>query len=217
MRDARNYAAEELYDENDGGNDGGNGVGGIGDDIGDPTDADGNQLDDSQIRQIEAQVKIEVVQAAKAAKSVGKLPSSIERVVDQIVNVTTPWHDVLERFMVSKIKDGYSWSRPNRRFIAKNIYIPGTDYKPKMGKLVIGVDTSGSISQEVLNYFGGHINRILSTCNPESVIVVYCDAKVQAVDEYAPDDYPVQLVAHGGGGTSFKPVFDYIDNNNIEP
>jgi predicted metal-dependent peptidase len=217
MRDARNYAAEELYDENDNENDNENGGGGIGDDIGDPTDADGNQLDDSQIRQIEAQVKIEVVQAAKAAKSVGKLPSSIERIVDQIVNVTTPWHDVLERFMVSKIKDGYSWSRPNRRFIAKNIYIPGTDYKPKMGTLVIGVDTSGSIDQEVLNYFGGHINRILSTCNPESVIVVYCDAKVQAVDEYAPDDYPVQLVAHGGGGTSFKPVFDYIDDNNIEP
>ena len=210
---ARDMAAEELYDDADAGSD----VGGIGCDVGSPVDDDGNPLDDAQIHQLEAQAKIDAIQSAKAAKAVGKLPGSIERLVEELVNVTTPWYDILERFMQSKVKDGYSWNRPNRRFIARNIYIPGTDYTPRMGPLVIAVDTSGSLQASDIDVFNGHINRILETCNPEAVYVVYCDTRVQGVDEYTPDDFPVRLEAKGGGGTSFKPVFDYIDANDIDP
>jgi len=162
---AREMAAESLYDENDDGD--GEGPGGLGNDIGDPTDADGQPLDDATIHQLEAEAKIDAIQSAKAAKAVGKLPASIERIIEELVNVTTPWYDILERFMAGKIKDGYSWNRPNRRFIARNIYIPGTDYVPKMGPIVIGVDTSGSIGPDEIAMFNGHINRIIDTCNPE--------------------------------------------------
>ena len=215
LNGARDMATEELYDENDDGD--GQGPGGIGNDVGSPVDDDGNALDDSQIGQLEAQAKIDAIQSAKAAKAVGKLPGSLERLVEQFVNVTTPWHDILERFMQSKIKDGYSWNRPNRRFIARNIYIPGTDYTPSMGPLVIAVDTSGSLQASDIDVFNGHINRILETCSPEVVHVLYCDTQVQGADEYTPDDFPVHIQATGGGGTSFKPVFEYIDDNNIDP
>jgi len=212
---AREMAAESLYDENDDG--AGQGPGGLGNDIGDPTDADGQPLDDATIHQLEAEAKIDAIQSAKAAKAVGKLPASIERMVEELVNVSTPWYDILERFMAGKIKDGYSWNRPNRRFIARNIYIPGTDYVPKMGPVVIGVDTSGSIGPDEIAMFNGHINRIIDTCNPEVVHVVYCDYDVAGVDEYTPEDFPVTIQCKGGGGTSFKPVFDWIDNNAIDP
>ena len=212
---AREMAAESLYDENDDG--AGEGPGGLGNDIGDPTDADGQPLDDATIHQLEAEAKIDAIQSAKAAKAVGKLPASIERMVEELVNVSTPWYDILERFMAGKIKDGYSWNRPNRRFIARNIYIPGTDYVPKMGPVVIGVDTSGSIGPDEIAMFNGHINRIIDTCNPEVVHVVYCDYDVAGVDEYTPEDFPVTIQSKGGGGTSFKPVFDWVDHNAIDP
>lgn len=212
---AREMAAESLYDETDDGD--GQGPGGLGNDIGDPTDADGQPLDDATIHQLEAEAKIDAIQSAKAAKAVGKLPASIERMVEELINVSTPWYDILERFMAGKIKDGYSWNRPNRRFIARNIYIPGTDYVPKMGPIVIGVDTSGSIGPDEIAMFNGHINRIIDTCNPEVVHVVYCDYDVAGVDEYTPEDFPVTIQCKGGGGTSFKPVFDWIDNNAIDP
>ena len=212
---AREMAAESLYDETDDGD--GQGPGGLGNDIGDPTDADGQPLDDATIHQLEAEAKIDAIQSAKAAKAVGKLPASIERMVEELINVSTPWYDILERFMAGKIKDGYSWNRPNRSFIARNIYIPGTDYVPKMGPIVIGVDTSGSIGPDEIAMFNGHINRIIDTCNPEVVHVVYCDSDVAGVDEYTPEDFPVTIQCKGGGGTSFKPVFDWIDNNAIDP
>lgn len=215
MRDARNYATEELYDENDDGN--GEGPGGIGNDVGDAVDDGGSPLDESQIHALEAQAKIDAIQSAKAAKATGKLPASIERIITEMLDVKTPWHEILERYMQGKVRDGYSWNRPNRRFIGTGVYLPGTDYIPRMGELVIGVDTSGSIGQQELNEFNAHINRILHSCVPEKVTVIYCDAAVNSVAEYTPDDFPVTLKLQGGGGTAFDPVFSYIDENGIEP
>lgn len=212
MDGARNYAAEELYDENDTGGAGG----GIGNDIGDPVDDGGSPLDESQRHALEAQAKIELIQSAKAAKAMGKLPAGVERVIEEMLNVATPWHEKLERYMQSKIKDGYTWTRPNRRFVGAGVYLPGVDYTPRMGELVIAVDTSGSLSQREIEYFNAHINRILHTCLPEKLTVVYCDADIAGISEYVPDDLPIQIKPLGGGGTSFRPVFEWLDNYDGE-
>ena len=211
MDDGRNHASEELYDENDDDCDGG-----IGKDVGDIVDENGQVLDDAQMKQLEAQSKIEAIQSAKLAKQSGKLPSSIERIVDEMVNVITPWHEKLERYMTSKVKDGYSWNRPNRRFVGQGIYLPGYDYVPRMGEIVLAVDTSGSLSSKELAYFNAHINRILETCLPEKVTVIYCDYDIGGTQEYTPDDLPLVLKPVGGGGTSFKPVFEWLDSYDGE-
>jgi len=207
MTDGRNHASEELYDEND--DDCG---GGIGKDVGDVVDENGQVLDDAQVKQLEAQSKIEAIQSAKLAKQSGKLPSSIERIVDEMVNVITPWHEKLERYMTSKVRDGYSWNRPNRRFVGQGMYLPGYDYVPRMGEVVLAVDTSGSLNSEELAYFNAHINRILETCLPEKVTVIYCDYDIGGTQEYTPDDLPIILKPVGGGGTSFLPVFKWLDS-----
>jgi len=207
MDDGRNHASEELYDENDD-----DCEGGIGKDVGDIVDENGQVLDESQIHQLEAQAKIETIQSAKVAKETGKLPSSIERMVEEMINVVTPWHEKLERYMSSKVKDGYSWNRPNRRFVGQGMYLPGYDYTPRMGEIVIAVDTSGSLSSKELSYFNAHINRILETCLPEKVTVLYCDYDIGGEVEYTPDDLPLVLKPVGGGGTRFKPVFNWLLN-----
>lgn len=211
----RNYAAEELYDENDDG--GGQGPGGIGNDVGSPVDENGRPLDESTRHQLEAQAKIEAVQCAKAAKAVGKLPGSLERMVGELVQVSTPWHEILERHLTSHIKDGYSWKRPNRRFLGTGMYLPGTDYIPHMGAVVVGIDTSGSVSARELTLYASHVNRIMELCRPERVIVVYCDSEVSHVDEYEPDDLPLTLEPHGGGGTDMTKIFGWIAANDVEP
>ena len=205
---ARDKASEELYDEND--KDLGNG--GTGQDIGEPVGDDGQPLDESEAHAIEAQAKIDAIQSMKVAKSVGKMPSAIERLIDEMVNVETPWHEKLERYMQGKVKDDYSWNRPARRFIGQGVYLPGFDYTPRMGELVIAIDTSGSLSQHELNHFNGHVNRILESCIPEKVTVLYCDYSIGKAEEYLPDDLPIKLKMTGGGGTSFKPVFNWIDD-----
>jgi predicted metal-dependent peptidase len=213
---ARDKSTEELY--NDPPPDDGSGSGGgIGLDIGDAVDEHGNPLDESKIKELEAKAKVEAIQCSAQAKKRGKLPASLERMIDELVHVKTPWYDILERYFNGKIRDGWSWKRPNRRFVGRGIYLPGVDYTPRMGKFVAIIDTSCSIGQPELNVFGGHINRIIEQCNPESITVIYCDAEVNHVDTYEPEDLPLKLTPHGGGGTAFKPAFDYIDEHNLDP
>jgi len=165
---------------------------------------------------IEAQAKLDAAQARRAAKMMGKMPAALERFVDQLVNVVTPWHSILERYMHSFRLDDLSWSRPNKRYRALGMYLPGKNYVPEMGTVVIGVDTSGSIGPDELKHFGGHVKRILEDCRPEKVYVVYCDAAVNRVDEFeAADDLEMHCV--GGGGTAFRPVFQWVEEQGISP
>lgn len=208
LEDARFGASEQFYDENDDDM----GDGGIGEDVGDIVDENGQPLDDATVQQLQTQAKIEAIQNAKLAKQTGKLPESIERLVEEMINVVTPWHEKLERYMSAKIRDGYSWNRPNRRFVGQGMYLPGYDYVPRMGEVVIAVDTSGSLNSQELALFQGHINRIVDTCTPEKITVLYCDYAIGGTTEYTPDDLPIVLKPVGGGGTSFKPVFKWLDS-----
>ena len=211
-KDARFGASEQFYDENDDDM----GEGGIGEDVGDIVDENGQPLDDATVQQLQAQAKIEAIQSAKLAKQSGKLPESIERIIEEMVNVVTPWHEKLERYMSAKVRDGYSWNRPNRRFVGQGMYLPGYDYIPRMGEVVIAVDTSGSLDSRELALFQGHINRIVDTCTPEKITVLYCDYAIGGTTEYTPDDLPIVLKPVGGGGTSFKPVFKWLDSYDGE-
>ena len=212
LENARFGASEQFYDESDDDM----GSGGIGEDVGDIVDENGQPLDDATVQQLQAQAKIEAIQNAKLAKQTGKLPESIERIVEEMINVVTPWHEKLERYMSAKVRDGYSWNRPNRRFVGQGMYLPGYDYVPRMGEVVIAVDTSGSLNSKELALFQGHINRIVDTCTPEKITVLYCDYAIGGTTEYTPDDLPIVLKPVGGGGTSFKPVFKWLDSYDGE-
>lgn len=175
--------------------------------------AEPRPMSDAEIADAERQLMVDVASAAAAIKMCGNLPAGLQRIVDEVFRVSTPWHDILERYMTERTRDDYSWTRPNRRHVYKNLYLPGMDGVGTMGRVVVGVDTSGSISQQELSYFAGHISRILEECRPEQVDVVYCDASVAGVDSYQPDDLPIHLEAKGGGGTDLRRIFDWVDES----
>jgi len=230
---ARQFKAEDLYQEPPKGGDGqkpgdqpGTGGGGQGNPPpkgGSDTQPGGigndiieDNLTDGEVAELEATTRVDVAQAAQAAKMQGKMHASLQRLVDEIIKVPTPWQSILERFMTAYRKDDYSWSRPNRRFIGSGVYLPGQNYVPEMGEVVIGVDTSGSIGATELAHFAGHINGIIEQCRPSKVHVVYCDSKVAHVDEYD-TDAAITLTMHGGGGTDMTKIFDWITENGVDP
>lgn len=211
------YAAFPPPDPNGGGGQGqgdgtpeyGDGAGdyGIGDDF---FDDGSGPLSEAEAHQIEAETKVAVSQAAQAARMQGKLPAAIDRLVEEILTVKTPWFEKLNRFMRSAAKSEYSWRKPNKRFAHLGMYLPSQDSQCAMGTMVFAVDTSGSIGDKELQYAAGHLNAILETCKPEKLVVIYCDAAVNKVVEFTHDELPCRLEAVGGGGTSFVPVFDHV-------
>lgn len=158
-----------------------------------------------------------VNEATIAAKSAGKMPGWIERsVVEAVRNPKADWRTLMRRFFDDRAISEVSWQRPNRRFIWDDLYLPGTK-GTGMGEIVIAVDTSGSISGPILSAFQNELNAILEDVSPASVHVVYCDAQIAHTETIEGDDLPVQLHPRGGGGTAFKPVFDWVEENQINP
>lgn len=104
--------------------------------------------------------KIATIQAAAAAKAVGKLPGSLQRFVEDSTRPQVDWRDRLRRFMTQTNKDDYSWARPNRRYLSAGLYLPGL-YSENMGPVVVGIDTSGSIDDKTLQAFGGEIRALV--------------------------------------------------------
>lgn len=199
----RDMTADEIYAQLPDGESGNDPL----DDVlpGDPADAEADAVE----------WKIATIQAAEAAKRAGALPAGLERFVEQSTQPKIDWRDQLRQFITQISRNDYAWTRPNRRFLSAGLYLPGL-YSESMGEIVIGVDTSGSIDDVTLQAFAAEIRAITANTMPEKIHVVYCDAAVAHVDVYDPTDHMV-FEAHGGGGTAFKPVFDYVEEHGLRP
>lgn len=194
--------------------------GGTGMDIetGSEGEGEGTPMTEGERSEIEASIKVEMAQAVQAAKMQGKMPGGIARMVEGLLNVTTPWHAILERHMTGCIQDELSWNRPARRHIASSTYLPGRANTPRLNRVVIGVDTSGSIDEAMLRVFEAHMNRIVELCGASQLDVLYCDAALQGVDAYTAEDFPAKFRnPAGGGGTSFAPMFRWLDDECVSP
>jgi len=209
---ARDYAWEQLYDDGDKGDGGDEYRPGNGND-----DLSGEGIGGVTAEKIE-EIKRELIQARQAAKNQGNLPAGLERLIDGIINPSTPWFPLLERYMLQLIKAGTSWRRPNKRFIGHDLYLPSTGLEPKMGTLVIQSDESGSVSKEEREHFGGHVNKLIEQCRPEKVILLHVDTEVHdPVEEFTPEDWPIEFRTYACGGTDMTAGFRWVEENGIEP
>lgn len=154
-------------------------------------------------------------QALRSAKTCGHEPRSVVRPLRESRESKQDWRAILRDFVAATAPSDYRWSPPNRRHIAAGLYLPSIS-KSGIGEIVIAVDTSGSIGQEELAQFAGEITSICDETKPETIHVVYCDAAVQSVQKFESSE-PIALEPQGGGGTDFRPVFTWVEEQQIKP
>jgi predicted metal-dependent peptidase len=125
------------------------------------------------------------------------------------------WRAILRDFVAATAPSDYHWTPPNRRYIAYGLYLPSVE-RQGVGEIAIAVDTSGSIGRLELERFAGEISAISDEVQPEALHVVYCDAALQSVQHFGPSE-AVRLEPKGGGGTDFRPLFDWVRETGIAP
>lgn len=150
-------------------------------------------------------------QSLQAAKAQGKLPASLARQLADAVAPIVDWRSLLRRYIQEVVKADYSWSRPNVRYIPSGIYLPELR-SIACGRIAIGIDTSGSIDNVLLQQFAAEVQAIASELSPSSVDVIYCDAAVNRVDTFDRGDL-ITMHPCGGGGTDFAPVFAQLEGD----
>ncbi|MBF0121204.1 MAG: hypothetical protein HQK79_20415 [Desulfobacterales bacterium] len=160
--------------------------------------------------------KIATIQAAQQAKAMmGNLPEELQRLVKEILNPKVTWQEVLRKFVEVTAKNDYSWSNPNKRYFP-DLYLPSL-YSKEIGEIVIAVDTSGSINDEQVSQFAEEISSILEDAQCKKIFVLYCDTRIKRVEEFESENLPLKLNPIGGGGTDFRPPFEWIKEQGLQP
>lgn len=115
------------------------------------------------------------------------------------------WKVILTRFVSSftTFDSTRTLKRPDRRDL-----VPWSRRKERRPKLIVAIDTSGSVSDKMLLAFFGQV-RILGMTLSE-VRVIGCDANVTLDVEYRPG-LEKRLRATGRGGTDFEPVVKLVN------
>jgi len=151
----------------------------------------------------------------------GRMGGKSPREINELLESKVDWRAVMQEFITSFCadKDVSTWRKPNRRWVDKNVYLPSL-VGEAVGRVVIGVDTSGSVDARMVCAFLGQVQKVCQSVTPEAIDLVYWDSRVCAHEVYEPDNFDSLLTTtkpRGGGGTSPTCVRDFIKSKNIRP
>jgi predicted metal-dependent peptidase len=187
-----------------------------------PGEGDGKDADQADQDRSEHEWQTAIAAGIAAAKVQGKLPAGMALVFGEVLEPVVDWTDKIQSFFARKVGcDSYDWRKPDRRLILRDLFAPAMSGHG-CGTVVVGVDSSGSITGEpkTLDRFMAEVSGILEEVKPRQLFLLWCDAAVHRADELE-DAGDLNVVRAkgplGGGGTSFVPVFDWIEKNQIEP
>jgi predicted metal-dependent peptidase len=179
------------------------------------------ELSEEAKKQLEKDVDQAIRQGLMAEKKVGNGAGNLNRALGDLLAPKVDWREVLREFVKSICagRDVSTWRKPNRRYISSGIYMP-TLVSERVGHIVVGVDTSGSIGVAEINEFLSEVKSIADDVKPEMVDLLYWDSAVAAHEKYDENDVPNIVSStkpRGGGGTSPSCVTDYMAKENIQP
>lgn len=157
----------------------------------------------------ELKQQISTTQAANYAEKAGNLSGSLKEIVKTIQEPKLDWKEILNRFILDVVKNDYSMSKPNKRFLQTGFILPSL-HSLELKPILIAIDTSGSINDTDKKLFASEITEIVETYNVP-IQVLYCDTEIKNEQTFTQDNLPLKLDYKGGGGTKFSPVMRYIE------
>lgn len=187
------------------------GEGGDGDEEGEGVKV---EMSEEERKALADEIKQATIQAAQSAGE--GVPDAVKRMINELVAPKMDWRDILRTQLESSIKADFTFMRPSKR--SGEVIFPGMNKDEELD-LFVALDTSGSISTEMLKDFLSEVQGIMDQYGSYKVRVVMFDTNVYGYDEFTSDDgrtmAEYELV--GGGGTDFDVVFKYLEQEDINP
>ncbi len=150
-------------------------------------------------------------------KVMGTLPLGIERMIEDMRNPRVDWRVMLNDFLQEEICD-YTFMPPDRRFDGPFFLPEYSDRDYYVKDVLFMIDTSGSISDELLNAVYSEVKGALDQFDGKlSGWLGFFDAEVTPPERFENVDDLMQIRPKGGGGTDFGVVFDYALHKMEEP
>jgi predicted metal-dependent peptidase len=165
----------------------------------------------------EQSIEIGAHQAAQLARKAGNMPAYLEQLVDYLTAPKLDWRTALASWINEVSQCDYSWSRVSRRYASMNIPMPAL-YRRDIGKIAIAIDTSGSVMcrPEMISEIISEVQSLFETFKIPSAIILPTDTRVmeEHVQEIGMYDEIDLTKIPGGGGTDFRPPFEWIEERS---
>ena len=142
------------------------------------------------------------------SKEQGKMPAGLARELEDFLEPRIPWQETLREFASESVSgmNTFTWKRFNRMMRMYDIYYPGM--KGERVNIFLAADTSGSMGTEELREVFTEAKEVLEIYG--DIYYLSCDAKVHTAQTVDSIEELVKATK-GGGGTSFVPVFEHVD------
>jgi len=164
---------------------------------------------------LDQQWKQRLASAAQAALAAGKLTGALARLVQRMEKPHLNWRVLLAHHLALTAREDHSYMRPSRR--------EGPAILPSLrsheADILAVLDTSGSISHGEMREFLGEINAIKGQLHAR-VTLLACDTGLAdrcpwVFEPWEELTLPPSIA--GGGGTDFRPPFQWIDKQDLRP
>ena len=138
----------------------------------------------------------------------GDLPQSMERFFTFEIQGKINWRDALKVALDRYFRDDFVLMPPSKKLLSLGIYLPSSI--SQTFRLVIAVDSSGSVDEELLSSFLSEISFLMAMVQNYQIDLLVCDDKIHSHQTFLSGDL-LECTLIGGGGTNYKPVFEFID------
>ena len=169
-------------------------------------------LPEAEKKLVQKQYEHQMKQTAEEIqKRCGTIPGELAEIIERLFKIEPPkfnWKQYLKRFInnASKIYTKKLRRKYNKRY-ADN---PGLKIKHK-NHVLVGVDTSGSVSSEELVEFMHELCHMHKTGN--QITVAQFDTELTSIEEFNPKQ---NWNIKGRGGTYFQPVVDHYNDPKLK-
>lgn len=174
----------------------------------------GKTPDQEQIRQIVTAIQKELI---KDLKKAGKLAGDMleDIVVASVLQVD--WREALRSWLTANMRSDWRMMPPAKKYAWQGIYLPSVG-APSPEHLIVAIDTSGSMTKKELGMIFAEVASFRETF-PSKLTIIEADADIQHIstyDEYEELPDAERFTIHGGGGTDFRPVFEWVEKNGSD-
>jgi predicted metal-dependent peptidase len=167
-----------------------------------------DELSEADKKLVKAQIDHQIKEIVESQKNMGSTPSELQDYIDSLFEIKPPsydWKSYLRRFSATSTK---TYTKKTRRKLNKR-YEDNPALKIKTRKhILVGIDTSGSVSKDDLIEFFNEIHHIHKTGS--QVSIAECDTSIKRVYEYKGK---TPEFVNGRGGTDMNPFIEYVNKH----
>lgn len=176
--------------------------------------SEGNSIAKVMTAQEQEQMAKEITDILVRADTLTKLrggvvPTSVERLLNEILRPILPWPQILKKFLTATTKSDYSWKRPHTKY---GVMLPRLD-SPRVGRVDFAIDVSGSIGTTEFNQFLSEVFAVLKAVKPQSIGVIQFDHEIRSNQAVKSAKDLQKVKFNGGGGTDALLAFEAFKQN----